>query len=102
MAQVPLLTKLVDAQEMHRQHPDTFEVPSAHELATIKPGDYVKVCRGNERFWCRVDGAAGKYLISTVDTPLVNEENADINIPGLRVRIEHRHIYSIMRPPTQA
>lgn len=96
----PVLTKLVDAQKMHRQHPDSFEVPSQHELACIKPGDYAKVCRHGERFWIKVLGATGKYLIGEVDVPLVVEDNADINRPWMRVRFEHRHIYTIMSPPS--
>jgi hypothetical protein len=98
---IPILNKLVDAQEMHRQHPITFIVPSAHNLATIMPGDYVKICRENERFWCKVIGGVGKFLVGEVDVPLVNEGNADINKSGTRVRFEHRHVYEIMRPPVR-
>src|ERR1700704_6669396 len=93
-APIPILGGLVDAQEMHRQNPTTFEVPSQHELALIKPGDWVKICRANERFWCNVVGSRGKYLIGAVDAPLVNDDNADINVSGKLVRFQHRHIYA--------
>jgi len=94
MATIPILSKLVDAQEMHRQHPDTFEVPSDHELMTIVPGNFVKVSRNNERFWLRVIGASGKYLIGSVDSMLVSNPGID---HGKIVRFEHRHIYTVMR-----
>ena len=45
MASIPILTKLVDAQAMHREYPETFDAPDAQELAAIKPGDWVKICR---------------------------------------------------------
>ena len=35
----------VNAVEMHKQHPDTFEVPSMKELMALKKGDFVKVCQ---------------------------------------------------------
>jgi len=100
MATIPILSKLIDAQQMHREYPDSFEVPSAHTLALIKPGDYVKVCREDERFWCKVLGGSGRYLIEEVENELVMPANAHINV-GQRVRFEHRHIYVVMTPPTQ-
>ena len=99
MASIPILSKLADAQTMHREHPETFDAPDAQELAAIKPGDWVKICREGERFWCKVVGAKGKYLIGAVDAPLVNSGNADINEPGKLVRFECRRVYTIMPPP---
>lgn len=96
---IRVLDKLIDAQEMHRQNPITFAVPSAHDLALIQPDDWVKICREGERFWCKVIGAAGKHLIGEVDAPLVNPDNQDINVAGMRVRFEYRHICQIIRPP---
>ena len=98
-ATIPILNKLVDAQAMHREHPDTFDAPSDAELAAIKPGDWVKICREGERFWCRIVGAKGKHLIGAIDAPLVVAENADISVPGRIVRFEYRHVYTIMEPP---
>ena len=99
---IPILTGLIDAQQMQRQHPATFSAPSEHELGVIVPGDYVKICRAGERFWCKILGARGKHLIGEVDTPLVNDGNSDINIAGLRVRFESRYIYQILKPPSAA
>jgi len=98
MSTIPKLTKLGDAQEMHRDSPETFEAPDAHELATILPGYFVKVCRSNERFWLRVIGASGKYLIGAVDAMLVEKDNQHLTL-GKVVRFEARHIYTIMHPP---
>jgi hypothetical protein len=98
MVRIPILTRLVDAQEMHRQYPDTFEAPTDHELATIRPGQFIKVCRDGERFWLAVTGASGRYLIASIANPLVTSGNARLAM-GKAVRVEPRHVYSIMNPP---
>lgn len=87
-ATIRLMTRLTDAQDMHQRHPQTFEAPSAHELATLAPGDMIKVCqttRGwGERIWVEVKGASGKYLI------VMTEQ-------GQYFRVEARHAYSIWK-----
>lgn len=58
--------ELVDAQQLHREHPDTFDVPPRDSLAGLTAGDYVKVifkvtncpsapsgCSG-ERMWIKL------------------------------------------------
>jgi hypothetical protein len=45
----------VDAQEMHRLHPDTFDAPSEEDLAALATGDTVKVCPDYERFWAVIE-----------------------------------------------
>lgn len=86
MASYPLMRGLTDAQAMHVAHPDTFEVPSDHDLATLKPGSMIKVCQNrgqfSERIWVEVKGASGKYLI-------VQTEQGGV------YRVEARHVYSI-------
>jgi hypothetical protein len=98
MATIPIMTKLEDAQALHAEFPDTFQAPDAHELATINPGDFVKVCRCRERFWLRVIGASGRYLIGEVDAMTVEPENRHLTL-GKRVKFETRHVYTIMTPP---
>ena len=41
----------IDAQEQHKQSPESFDAPSNEELDNLKKGDTVKVCNGKERFW---------------------------------------------------
>jgi hypothetical protein len=93
MATIPILSKLVDAQEMHRQYPETFDAPSQSDIALIVPDTWVKICRNSERFWVRVIGARGKYLIGEIDSMLV--QNPDLQL-GQVVRFEPRHLFAIM------
>lgn len=44
----------IDAQQMAKDHPDTFEAPTQQELKTLKVGQYAKVCLNDERFWVEV------------------------------------------------
>lgn len=41
----------MSAQELARDHPDSFEIPTPEELDGLKEDDLVKVCNGKERFW---------------------------------------------------
>jgi len=91
---IPILTRLVDAQAMHAEHPDTFDAPTAHELATITPGTYIKVSRNNERFWMMVEGGTGRYLIASVQNQLLMSQYE----PGTMFRVEPRHVFIIDKP----
>jgi hypothetical protein len=86
--------KFTDAQEMHRQHPDTFEVPPEAELDALSAGDHVKVCAGDERFWVLLTTVEGRALKGTVANDLLFT-----NQHGLRrgdpVAFEKRHVYQI-------
>jgi len=46
--------EFVNAREMAANHPKTFCVPTEKEMEDLKPGDFVKVCLNEERFWCEV------------------------------------------------
>lgn len=62
----------LDAQERHKRHPETFEVPDHADLYSIKKGDFVKVCIGNERFWTVITRISkGGIITATVDNDLV-------------------------------
>lgn len=62
---------LVNAATMASQHPGTFARPSAAEIATIKPGCFVKVCADAERFWSEVVDRDGDTFVGRVDNDLV-------------------------------
>lgn len=62
--------RLRDCQALHRQHPRTFQVPSAADLAALAPGDMVKLIfatdeadrlRGcdAERMWVLIEARDG-------------------------------------------
>jgi hypothetical protein len=63
--------ELANAQERHRQHPDTFAVPAPQWLRAITVGDNVKVCAGRERFWCVVTEREGDQITAQVNNQLV-------------------------------
>lgn len=56
---------LVNAEEMHRSHPDSFWIPKARNK--VKKGDSVKVRSGGERFWTLVESFADGIITAKVD-----------------------------------
>jgi hypothetical protein len=47
--------RLRDAAQMAKKYPRSFKAPTVKELASIQPGDFVKVCAvEGERFWVQV------------------------------------------------
>jgi hypothetical protein len=63
--------KLVNAEEMARQYPDTFEVPSSSVLRKLHKGDLVKVSKPGERFWVEIVSRKGNTFLGRVDNPLL-------------------------------
>tara|TARA_R100001369_G_scaffold85265_3_gene118851 strand:+ start:4053 stop:4382 length:330 start_codon:yes stop_codon:yes gene_type:complete len=53
-----MINRFIDARMMARDFPETFQVPSSEEIATLNVGDFVKVaCEfkvGGERFWVQI------------------------------------------------
>jgi hypothetical protein len=45
---------LVNATEMARTHPTTFEAPSKRQLRGIRPKDLIKISNHGERFWVEI------------------------------------------------
>ena len=59
---------LVNAQEMHQNHPETFEVPSQARIAKLKKGDEVKLCfNGKERMWVKIKKIDGDEFEGELD-----------------------------------
>jgi hypothetical protein len=88
--------QFVDAQEMAKNHPDTFEAPTREELDSISVGDYVKICAEPERFWVIVEQIDGDKITGTVNNDLVctgkhGLENED------KIMFEKRHVYTTMK-----
>lgn len=85
---------LVDAIEMHRKHPKTFEVPTEKEIISLQVGDTVKLCfNGIERIWVTI------IQIVDVDHMVGKVDNDPVLIWGLsyqdRVEFSYRNIYQI-------
>ncbi len=62
---------LVNAQEMQRKHPKTFEAPSREELDKLKIDDTVKVACCGERFWTIITKINGDNITAIVDNDLL-------------------------------
>lgn len=86
--------EFVDAQEMARLHPDTFEAPLLEELNTIKTGSMVKVCTGGERFWVAVVSVDGQRITGEVNNNLICTQDHGLDC-GNMITFEARHVYSI-------
>lgn len=85
----------VDAQEMERLHPATFEAPTADELDELRPGMHAKVCtagEGGERFWVKIDTIEGNTLTGKVDNDLVRTHAHGWKHNDV-VTFERRHVY---------
>ena len=83
---------LLDATAQHAATPDTFKLPCDHRLDQLKPGDFVKVCRNNERFWIQVSGRRGNTIDGLVANILGNPDNYDLPVDA-PVTLERRHVY---------
>jgi len=63
--------KLLNAQLMALEHPESFFLPSASAIKKVKPGDFVKVSMPRERFWVRVSGFQGRKWYGQVANELI-------------------------------
>lgn len=85
--------KFVNAQEMAKKHPDSFEVPSQLEIDCLKIGDYVKVCVDKERFWNEVIDITPNWIYAKVANELIHVDLRQGNI----IRFQNKHIYDIIK-----
>lgn len=91
---IPLTPIFVNAEEMARDHPDSFFVPEARHH--IRKGDAVKVCRGGERFWTIVKSVKGGVITAEVNNVLVFEENEALEL-GTLIQFAPCNVYQVMR-----
>lgn len=55
--------KFTDAQQMHQEYPESFQVIHINDLRTsVEPLDFVKVCHSGERFWVHLNHRDGDQL----------------------------------------
>lgn len=87
--------KFVNAQEMAKQHPETFEATSLQKLEEIKVGYSVKVATCGERFWITVIDVKDNNIIRSIDNDLVNS-----NLHGLHyddvITVEKDNVFQIL------
>ncbi len=85
-----------DAQELHRQYPDTFEVPDPSELRNLGVGDHVKGCLAHkERVWVLVAGVNGSQIYGTLDNePVLPSTPGKL---GELVVLNQKHVYRVFK-----
>lgn len=93
---------LDNGAEIHREFPDTFEVPSQKDRDSLRPGDLVKLIfriefdeeAHVERMWVRVSEVNLKSYVGVLDNdPYCTDE---IRI-GMRVEFHADHVIQIER-----
>jgi hypothetical protein len=91
--------ELIDAQEQHRLHPETFEVPSADALDALRAGDHVKAIfgappgsqLGAERMWIFITAVDGDVIRGRLDSdPLFVRLRY-----GEELQLERRHVCDV-------
>lgn len=83
-----------DAQQLAKEHPDSFFALSSEVLALVAPGKQVKVCTGDERFWVSVERVEGNMVIGVIDNDLQNTHKNGL-VADDCIRFELHHIYAI-------
>lgn len=87
---------LTDAQEMHKQHPETFEAPDLNELKKVKPGTHIKICVSDEeRFWVIVIRNFDNLFHGVVDNDLICSDVHGIHFNDV-VEFSHKFVYSVI------
>ena len=91
---------LVDAQEQSRLYPDTFWAPDEAKLASAKPGDFMKICDNEQRFWTIVVSADATHITAKVDNATGREDRG--YGANQLITYERRHAYIHHTPKEQA
>ena len=87
--------QFVDAQQMHKEHPDTFDVPSQDELDNLKIDDSVKVCANHaERFWVTITEINGEKITGLIDNDLLYTNTHGLKFQDI-ITFFKCHIYDI-------
>lgn len=95
MIKIPFLS-FVDAQQMHKDFAQTFQVPSEAELKPVAALDLVKVCCGGERFWVKISSVTGNTITGKVDNDLVRTPTHGLRC-GDEIEFKKCNVYSIYR-----
>ena len=93
---LPIVEGLVDAQEMNRLHPKTFQVPPLEELDALTCKDYVQVGNGNERFWLLIESIDHEHdeILGIIDNDLLNTSKYDA---GYLIAVRKFHVHKIIK-----
>lgn len=95
------MSTFTNAQEMSLENPDTFDAPTAEEIANLTVGSFVKVCINNvdpepdqfgaERLWTEITEIDGDEITATLDSfPVVVDLES-----GDTINFKTHHIYDV-------
>lgn len=84
--------RFVNAQKMKKQYPDSFYGPATKDLEALKPGDFVKVCAYQERFWAEVLEIEGQNVTARIDNDLITIKLSY----NEKISFQKDHIYDII------
>jgi hypothetical protein len=89
------IMELINARELAIKYPSTFNAPCEDCLNDIQEGDYVKICPGEERFWCNVVSIDRdkRNITASVANNLVIY---DLPV-GTLVDIDYDNVYDILK-----
>lgn len=92
---------LVNAIERHREYPNTFEIPLQEDINAIKPGDFAKICTGDERFWVMITQLKedGK-IVGKIDNHLLFTDNHNLSF-GDYVSFYPENIFAILNKKSE-
>lgn len=85
---------IVDAQQMHSENPESFEVPAHRELDALGRDCVVKICVGNERFWTKIIHVDGEKITAIIQNDLLNTDQHGLNYNDV-IEFEKKNVYSI-------
>ena len=83
----------VDAREMAKMYPESFDDISKEKLEFIRKGVNVKINNGLERFWVEVKSVNGKEISGTVNNELIFPIEYDY---GDKITFNINHVYDMI------
>ena len=96
---------LLDAQQRHAEHPETFDVPTPAEIAAMRPGDHVKIGAtftptegiDTERYWLLLNATTdGERFTGVVDNDLVYTAHHGLRY-GDQLTVLSRHLMDTLK-----
>lgn len=92
-ATAPRIVDLANAGNLARNF-HSFESPPESEIRKLKPGDFVKLARNQERFWVCVSGYIGRRWHGSIANDL--KRNDDLS-RGESIFFMRKNIYDLKR-----
>lgn len=85
---------IIDFQQLHKELPETFPLPSREAMDSITKGDLVKICVDNERFWVRVETIQDEKITGHIYSDLHHTAQHGLKATD-PIEIEKKNIYRI-------